>query len=240
VPVEAWQRPCPCWVPDLGTRLTCDNSAAGGTRTPDLLVRSQLLYPLSYSRILLIRSQMLYPLSYERGRTPDSVRHFGVCVPRQCRPPARRQGGGAVSVDHSPIPKPFGNGFLSLFCTIPVATRAQQGFPGLSDWPRSGFVRCLRRRPNATIALAGLSHHPYVTAADLSATNRQLVLGNQVIFGTVNAGRQHYLQAAEALAKADPGWLASLITRQLPMQASAEALTKEPDDIKVTVALADS
>jgi hypothetical protein len=35
--------------------LTCDNSAAGGTRTPDLLVRSQLLYPLSYSRILLIR-----------------------------------------------------------------------------------------------------------------------------------------------------------------------------------------
>ena len=38
--------------------LTCDNSAAGGTRTPDPLVRSQVLYPLSYSRILLIRSQM--------------------------------------------------------------------------------------------------------------------------------------------------------------------------------------
>jgi glucose 1-dehydrogenase len=94
--------------------------------------------------------------------------------------------------------------------------------------------------PNATIALAGLSHHPYVTTSDLSATNRQLVLGNQVIFGTVNAGRQHYHQAAEALAKADPGWLASLITRQVPMQAWAEALTKKPDDIKVTVTLTDS
>jgi len=61
-----------------------------------------------------------------------------------------------------------------------------------------------------------------------------------VIFGTVNAGRQHYHQAAEALAKADHGWLASLITRQVPMQAWTEALTKKPDDIKVTVALADS
>jgi hypothetical protein len=46
--------------------VTWVNGAAGGTRTPDLLVRSQLLYPLSYSRIRLFRSQMLYPLSYER------------------------------------------------------------------------------------------------------------------------------------------------------------------------------
>ena len=48
--------------------------------------------------------------------------------------------------------------------------------------------------PNATIALAGLSHHPHVTTSDLSAVNRKLVLGNQVIFGTVNAGRRHYDQ----------------------------------------------
>lgn len=38
---------------------TCDNSAPGGTRTPDPLVRSQVLYPLSYRRIHLIHSQML-------------------------------------------------------------------------------------------------------------------------------------------------------------------------------------
>lgn len=92
--------------------------------------------------------------------------------------------------------------------------------------------------PNATIALAGLSHHPHLTTSDLSAVNRQLVLGNQVIFGTVNAGRRHYDQAADALVKADRGWLARLLTRQVPMAAWAEALTKQPDDIKVTVALA--
>jgi hypothetical protein len=67
--------------------------------------------------------------------------------------------------------------------------------------------------------------------------NRRLVLGNQVISGTVNAGRQHYHQAADALSRADPGWLASLITRQVPIDAWGDALVKQPDDIKVTVAL---
>jgi hypothetical protein len=49
---------CPSWVPALGTPLACDNSAPGGTRTPDPLVRSQVLYPLSYRRILLIVSAL--------------------------------------------------------------------------------------------------------------------------------------------------------------------------------------
>jgi len=31
--------------------LTHDKSALGGTRTPNLLIRSQMLYPLSYKRI---------------------------------------------------------------------------------------------------------------------------------------------------------------------------------------------
>lgn len=93
--------------------------------------------------------------------------------------------------------------------------------------------------PNATIALAGLSHHPHLTSGDLSAVNRKLVLGNQVIFGTVNAARRHYDQAADALARADPTWLARLLTRQVSMAEWPEALAKQPDDIKVTVVLDD-
>jgi hypothetical protein len=58
--------PVPAGCPTSAPPLTCDNSAAGGTRTPDPLVRSQVLYPLSYSRKHRFRSQMLYPLSYER------------------------------------------------------------------------------------------------------------------------------------------------------------------------------
>jgi threonine dehydrogenase-like Zn-dependent dehydrogenase len=91
--------------------------------------------------------------------------------------------------------------------------------------------------PNAVIALAGVSHHSHLVEGDLDALNRRLVLGNQVIFGTVNAGRRHFEQAAGALGRADPAWLAQLLTRQVPMERWPEALVKEPDDIKVTVSL---
>ena len=90
---------------------------------------------------------------------------------------------------------------------------------------------------NAVIALAGVAHHPHVVPTDMQAMNRQLVLGNQVIFGTVNAARRHYDQAATALAQADPAWLAKLLTRQVPMASWPDALSKERDDIKVIVAL---
>ena len=70
VPVRSWHRPsrqgrCLTSAPPL----TCGNSAPRETRTPDPLVRSQVLYPLSYRRMHYIRSQMLYPLSYERRWT---------------------------------------------------------------------------------------------------------------------------------------------------------------------------
>jgi threonine dehydrogenase-like Zn-dependent dehydrogenase len=91
--------------------------------------------------------------------------------------------------------------------------------------------------PNAIISLAGVSHHPHLVQADLVAVNRQLVLGNQVIFGTVNAARRHYDQAGIALARADAAWLSRLITRTVPMSDVRHAVTKQPDDIKVTIAL---
>jgi len=76
-------------------------------------------------------------------------------------------------------------------------------------------------------------------ALDLDATtmNRNMVLHNQVLFGTVNAGRRHWEQAAEALATADPGWLSGLITRRVPLTSWTEALDRHPDDIKVVVDL---
>jgi glucose 1-dehydrogenase len=76
-------------------------------------------------------------------------------------------------------------------------------------------------------------------APDLDATtmNRNMVLHNQVLFGTVNAGRRHWEQAAEALATADPGWLGGLITRRVPLASWTEALDRQPEDIKVVVEL---
>ena len=49
-------------------------------------------------------------------------------------------------------------------------------------------------------------------AADVAT---EAVLKNTVLFGSVNANRRHYYKAAQALAAADRGWLAQLITRRV-------------------------
>ena len=76
-------------------------------------------------------------------------------------------------------------------------------------------------------------------ALDVDATtmNRNMVLRNQVLFGSVNACRRHWEQAAEALAAADPRWLGGLITRRVPLSSWTEALDRHPEDIKVVVDL---
>jgi glucose 1-dehydrogenase len=89
--------------------------------------------------------------------------------------------------------------------------------------------------PGAVIALTGISHSERVGEAQLDALNKDLVLGNKVVFGTVNAARRHYDQAADALARADPGWLARLITRRLAVPDWPAALQKRPEDIKIVV-----
>lgn len=94
--------------------------------------------------------------------------------------------------------------------------------------------------PGAVVALTGISHSKRVEDARLDALNKELVLGNKVLFGTVNAARRHYDQAADALAGADPGWLARLITRRLPPESWPAGLEKRPEDIKVVVDMAAS
>ena len=67
---------------------------------------------------------------------------------------------------------------------------------------------------------------------DPGLLNRNMVLQNSVLFGSVNANRDHYELAARALAQADPGWLADLITRREPLSRWGEAYGRQPDDIK--------
>jgi threonine dehydrogenase-like Zn-dependent dehydrogenase len=71
-----------------------------------------------------------------------------------------------------------------------------------------------------------------VATVDTGLFNRNIVLQNSVIFGSVNANRHHYELAAKALAQADSGWLADLITRQVPLDRWSDGYTRSPDDIK--------
>jgi glucose 1-dehydrogenase len=86
--------------------------------------------------------------------------------------------------------------------------------------------------------LTGVAHGEPRFDADSTATNRRLVLRNQLLFGTVNAARRHWEQAAASLAATDPQWLSGLITRHVPLDRWTDGLEKEPDDIKVVVELA--
>ncbi len=86
--------------------------------------------------------------------------------------------------------------------------------------------------------LTGVSPTGRELSVDAGAINRDLVLENDVVFGSVNANLRHYKLAAEALTKADRSWLERLITRRLPLDRFQEALDRKPDDVKVVIELA--
>jgi glucose 1-dehydrogenase len=88
--------------------------------------------------------------------------------------------------------------------------------------------------PGAVVCLTGVGDQRTLDV-DVGALNTELVLENDVVFGSVNANRRHFEQAAEALRTADPEWLARLITRRVPLQRWQDALAKGEDDIKVVV-----
>lgn len=91
--------------------------------------------------------------------------------------------------------------------------------------------------PNAITCLTGISSGTRTLGVAADAINKELVLDNDVVFGSVNAGRAHYEQAADYLAKADRAWLARLVNRRVPMTDWPAALERNPDDVKVVVDL---
>ena len=94
-----------------------------------------------------------------------------------------------------------------------------------------------RVAPDAIVCLTGISSGTHEVGLEPDAINKSMVLSNEVVFGSVNAGLANYQQAADALSKADNDWLARIITRTVPMAKWAQALKREPGDIKVIVDL---
>lgn len=89
--------------------------------------------------------------------------------------------------------------------------------------------------PDGVACLIGLASPGRTLAVDVGALDRRIVLENAAIFGSVNAGRRHYVEAAAVLARADPDWLDGLLTRQLPLERWSETLERRPDDVKVVI-----
>ena len=66
------------------------------------------------------------------------------------------------------------------------------------------------------------------------------MLENRIVFGTVNANRRHYEEAARVLAQADESWLGRLVNRRVPLDDWEEAYTRQPDDVKTVIEFPDA
>jgi threonine dehydrogenase-like Zn-dependent dehydrogenase len=92
-------------------------------------------------------------------------------------------------------------------------------------------------QPGAIVCLTGVAPSRTLSV-DVGALNNELVLENDVVFGSVNANRRHFEQAVQSLCQADPDWLGRLVTRRVPLERWQDALEKGDDDIKVVVEFA--
>lgn len=92
--------------------------------------------------------------------------------------------------------------------------------------------------PYGIVCLTGVSSGGRSLRIDAGAANREIVLENDAIVGSVNANARHFQQAAEALAGAERSWLRRLITRVVPLERYADAITPNDHDVKAAIGFA--
>jgi len=87
------------------------------------------------------------------------------------------------------------------------------------------------------VCLTGVSPAGRRISVDAGALNRELVLENVAVVGSVNANLRHYRAAADALAAADRSWLERVISRRVPLESASEAFNASDEDVKVVIDL---
>jgi threonine dehydrogenase-like Zn-dependent dehydrogenase len=96
--------------------------------------------------------------------------------------------------------------------------------------------------PNGVLCLLGVSAGEGPAEVPVARWNLQAVLGNQVVFGCVNAHRRDFEAGARhmaAWARRWPGLLEALVTRQVPPEHFQAAVARQPDDVKTVVRFAE-
>jgi threonine dehydrogenase-like Zn-dependent dehydrogenase len=89
--------------------------------------------------------------------------------------------------------------------------------------------------PNGVFVFTGVPGRKGPVPTDLSFLMRNMVLQNQMVFGTVNAGPDAFENAISALAEFEKRWpvpLAALITGRYPMEKARELLQDGSGGIK--------
>jgi threonine dehydrogenase-like Zn-dependent dehydrogenase len=91
---------------------------------------------------------------------------------------------------------------------------------------------------NGVCVLSSVTEAGKKAEIDVGAWNRDMVLGNRLVLGTVNAGRRHFEAGVRDLETAEerlPGWMERLITRRMPFTDAKRSLERPPDDIKTVL-----
>jgi len=101
--------------------------------------------------------------------------------------------------------------------------------------PALVFDLLCHSKPNSIACLLGVRMGSRKLTVDAAAINRNFVLENSIVFGSVNANRRHYELAALALEKAEPGFLGTLIRRRVPPDRWPDAFERKPGDIKTVL-----
>ena len=92
--------------------------------------------------------------------------------------------------------------------------------------------------PNGIMAITGVQNGHNALPIDTNRLNHQLVMGNQVVFGSVNANRRYFEMGVESWGSLEtkwPGALARLITRKLPLEDFQTALSRDRTSIKTVL-----
>lgn len=89
------------------------------------------------------------------------------------------------------------------------------------------------------VCLTGVGSDRWTAGLAAAEVAAEVVLKNNVIVGSVNANKRHWYKASEALSRADRGWLSHLLTRCERPENFAQALERQPEDIKVVIQFAE-
>jgi len=92
--------------------------------------------------------------------------------------------------------------------------------------------------PGGVVCLTGVGSGGRTVGLAVADVASNVVLRNNVVVGSVNANKRHWYRAAQVLARADPAWLARLVTRREPAEQFMRALQRQPEDIKVVIQFA--
>jgi len=94
---------------------------------------------------------------------------------------------------------------------------------------------------NGVLCLTGVSAGNRSIEIPADVINLQMVLGNRVTFGSVNANRRYFEMGLEHFQQAEqtwPGIFERLITRRVPFGDFLSALDRRPEDIKTLLTIA--